>query len=189
MTKDLAVPVCFNLVETEKIKGYIPERSGDLAAGFDVRNAGPDISLRPFEKVRIPLGFRMMVTQGNWWCDLRPRSSTFTKKDLHCLYGVIDEDYEGQVLFAAQYIPTLNLKKISYYHMKEGTTNNYFSMLKRQYENDVVVIEHGEKIAQMIFLPRYEFKAVVINNEEFDKMAKQRGAERGIGGFGSTGDK
>jgi dUTPase len=93
--------------------------------------------------------------------ELRPRSSSFAKKNLHALYGVIDEDYEGQCVFAAQYLP-------------EKST-------------DYLVIQEGEAIGQIIPVRREEMIVERVTNEEYEKLCKGRQATRGSGGFGSTG--
>jgi dUTPase len=172
MTKELPVVVHFNLINDGEIKGYLPEQAEELATGFDVRNAGPKLVLKPFQKAKIPLGFRAFIPEG--WCfELRARSSTFTKKDLVSLYGTIDESYTGQWLFAAQYIPECSF------------TSNYLEGVVLF--NTELVIEHGEKIAQIVLLPRYTFAVNSISDEKFLKLEANRGTQRGSGGFGSTG--
>src|SRR5271157_2299003 len=92
---------------------FLPTRGTPKSTGWDVRAAlniwEKEIYIRPGEYVKIPLGFRAFCPEG-WWFELRPRSSSFGKKNLHALYGVIDEDYEGQLLFAAQYLPELTFE-------------------------------------------------------------------------------
>jgi dUTP pyrophosphatase len=142
---------------------FCPKRGTELATGWDVR-AAVDIALtlRPGQYAKIPLGFRVLAPEG-WWLELRPRSSTFAKKQLHCLYGVIDEDYEGECLFACQYIP-------------DSTSLNY-----------ELNIAEGEALGQIIPIRRQEMKVEIVTNEEYEKLTKERNASRGAGGFGSTG--
>jgi len=172
--------VHFNLVndDDKNIHGYLPERSEELSTGYDVRNAGPDIELAPFQKALIPLGFRSVIPEG-WFFELYPRSSSFHKKSIHSLYGVIDESYENQWYFACQYIPQRA-------HMADdsGKINwhNYWS-------ENVLKIERGERIAQIILRNRYSFNPKEVSDDAFDFLVKERGAKRGLGGFGSTGDK
>jgi hypothetical protein len=65
---------------------------------------GKDLILKPFDSVKIKLGFRSMCPAG-WWYKAVPRSSTFGKKNLHCLYGVVDESWQGETMLACQWIP------------------------------------------------------------------------------------
>lgn len=114
------------------------------------------------EYVKIPLGFRVFCPPG-WWLELRPRSSTFAKKNLHALYGVIDEDFEGQMIFAAQFIP----------EVAGGLT--------------CLTIQEGEAIGQIVPIRRQEMKIERVSNEEYENFCKERNTTRGAGGFGSTG--
>lgn len=141
---------------------YLPTPGTDKATGWDVRSI-QDVTIKPGEYAKIPLGFRMFAPPG-WWLELRPRSSTFAKKHLHALYGVIDEDYEGQCVFACQYIP-LSLDK----------------------DDSPIIIKTGESIGQVIPVKRQVMKVERVSNEEYEKICKERSASRGTGGFGSTG--
>ena len=148
----------------KKIHGYLPEKTTSLATGFDVRNAGENLVLKPFEYTKIPLGFRALIPSGFWFF-LVPRSSTFGKKHMNSLMGVIDEDFEKQWFFAAQYIP-----------------KNDFS------EAQYLGIPHGDRIAQIILMPRYDFEVVNIDSCEFAQESMLTASKRGEG-FGSSGDK
>jgi deoxyuridine 5'-triphosphate nucleotidohydrolase len=142
---------------------YFPKRATELATGWDVTAAPHSaIRLRAGQYAKIPLGFRVLAPPG-WWLELRPRSSTFAKKQLNCLYGVIDEDYEGECLFACQYIPDI------------------FSL-----GNDITIAS-GDMIGQLVPVRRQEMKVEMVSNEEYEKLCKERNANRGSGGFGSTG--
>ena len=148
----------------KKIHGFLPERTTDLATGYDVRNAGENLVIKPFQYIKIPLGFKCIIPEGYWFF-LVPRSSTFGKKHLHCLYGTVDQDFENFWFFAGQYI-----------------TENEFT------DAPYLGIAHGDRIAQIILLPRYEFEAIAIDSSEFAKLSKERCSKRGEG-FGSSGDK
>ena len=138
---------------------YLPQRGTDKATGWDVR-ATEQLLIKSGEYVKISLGFRLFCPPG-WWMELRPRSSSFAKKNLHALYGVIDEDYEGNCVFAAQYLP-------------ENSAN-------------YLVIQEGEAIGQIVPVKRQEMIVERVTNEEYEKLCKGRQATRGSGGFGSTG--
>lgn len=138
---------------------FLPTRGTELATGWDVRSA-QDLTLEYGQYAKIPLGFRVFIPPG-WWLELKPRSSSFTKKSLHALYGVIDEDYFGQMIFACQYLPSNTDEKLE--------------------------IKFGDAIGQLIPVVRHEMKVERINNEEYENLCKASKTTRGAGGFGSTG--
>ncbi len=142
---------------------FIPTRATDRATGWDVRAAiAEKIVLRAGQYAKIPLGIRGFCPDG-WWYKLVPRSSTFGKKQLHCLYGTIDEDYEGELIFACQYIPDV-------------------SSLSKD-----LIIEFADALGQIIPEKRFNAKMVQATNEELDALFATRDGTRGAGGFGSTG--
>ncbi len=142
---------------------YLPKKGTDRATGWDVRSTDK-LLIYPGEYVKISLGFRLFCPVG-WWMELRPRSSSFAKKNLHALYGVIDEDYEGNCVFAAQYLP----------HKELGVSAGL-----------PLEIQEGEAIGQIIPVRREEMIVERVTNEEYEKLCKERSASRGSGGFGST---
>lgn len=162
-------------------KEFAPKRATELDAGWDVCCAEPDgVTLIPFEHKTIRLGFRMFAPEG-WWLELRPRSSSHAKKHLHCLYGVIDEGYENEVLFSCQYIPPpLN------------GTREFSDGCKRPLKNidwdKSLKIEFGERIGQVVPIRRQEMLVEVVSIEQFNQLCEARKGTRGEGGFGSTGD-
>lgn len=145
---------------------FLPTKGESLASGWDVHiafeNEIKTLIVKPFEYIKIPLGFRAFCPSG-WWFELKPRSSSFVKKSLHALYGTIDQTFEGQAIFAAQYIP-----------------KNAFEQL---------TLTHGEAIGQIIPIKRQEMIIENISNEEYDALCKDRNSSRGAGGFGSTDKK
>jgi dUTPase len=143
---------------------FMPTKQHDTDTGWDV-SAAADISFKIFDRILIPLGIRMFAPSG-WWMELRPRSSSFAKKYLHTLYGVVDETYENQLFFACQYIPPNDIRTSCC---------------------DTLKISKGERIGQLIPYRREIIKVENISNEDFDKLCKDRGGKRGTGGFGSTG--
>ncbi len=146
-------------------KRFLPTKAEPLATGWDVRAAQLDrkeIVLRPGQRILIPLGIRGFCPNG-WWYELKPRSSTFGKKHMHCLIGTIDESYEGELLLAAQYMPDIN-----------GLAKD-------------LVIAFGDALGQIIPVKRIEADMLEASNEGIDQMYKDRDAKRGTGGFGSTG--
>lgn len=167
-------------------KRFLPTRAEPKASGWDVRAAMQDkkpLLIKPFDMVKIPLGVRGFCPDG-WWYDIKPRSSSFTKKNLHALYGTIDETYEGELVFACQYIPEIYINtdiemKSSYYD------DSYVA--KSWICGPDLIIEFGDAIAQIIPRLRQEMIVEDITNEHYDNSCKTRAAVRGAGGFGSTG--
>lgn len=160
-------PIFYFALKENITEEFLPKQSTEHATGYDVRAAiKTQMIISPFEYVKIPLGFRCFLPEG-WWLDLRPRSSTFVKKHFNSLYGTIDEDFEGEFHFCAQYIP-----------------NNF-----KQDGEFKLIIEPGEKIGQLVPVERKIMNVVSVSNEILDKLFKDRDHERGAGGFGSTGDK
>ncbi len=161
-------------------KRFLPTRAEPTASGWDVRAAMPNqkpLVIRCLEQVKIPLGFRGFCPPG-WWYELRPRSSTYAKKNLHALYGVIDETYEGELVFACQYIPP-------FHHYSMGISS--MIEIERYLNSNKLQIEFGEAIGQIIPVRRDEMTVAELTNEEYDNDCKNRSAVRGAGGFGSTG--
>lgn len=175
----------FKFALREDLKGqeqFLPTRGEPTASGWDVRAAMEDrqtIVLHPFQTAKIHLGFRGIPPQG-WWYELKPRSSSFAKKSLHALYGTIDETYEGELIFACQFIPPMN-----YTHFSKGGQSalDWSDYLMNNY----LKIEFGDAIGQIIPVKRQEMEVVSVSNEDYDNEVAKRAAQRGAGGFGSTG--
>jgi deoxyuridine 5'-triphosphate nucleotidohydrolase len=145
-----------------KVEDFIPATATPTDAGLDVRCAEPSgMLLSANTYFKMSLGFRVFTPPG-WWLHVVPRSSTFTKKYIINLYGVIDQAYEGNCFFCGVYIP------------------NFYAPRTR-------VVEFGERIAQIIPLERHEMQCSAVSNEEFKRLCEERGGQRGEGGFGSTG--
>jgi len=142
---------------------FLPTKAHVEDTGWDVR-AAEKFVLRAGQYAKIPLGFRIFAPSG-WWIECRPRSSTFGKKQLHCLYGVIDEGYEGECFFVCQYIPDISAM------------------------GQDLVINFGDAIGQFIPVRRQEMVVQEITNKDYDSSCKARNAKRGIGALGSTDGK
>jgi dUTP pyrophosphatase len=143
---------------------FLPTRGTEKATGWDVR-AASTVIINAGDYAKIDLGFRALIPPG-WWLELRPRSSSFAKRNLHTLYGVIDEDYEGKMVFACQFVPSPK-------DIVPGTQLS-LSILK------------GEALGQLVPVRRQEMTVEQVSNEEFDRLCNERGYSRGVGGFGST---
>ena len=147
-------------IEVDLIKltetATLPTRGSDYAAGWDLYADLADIGLEqvtiaPGQVVKISTGVAVALPA---YCfgGLYARSGLASKKGLrpaNCV-GVIDEDYRGCILVAI-----------------------------RNDSNEVQVIQHGERIAQLVVQP---YIPIVFN--EVNELPE---TIRGAGGFGSTG--
>jgi dUTPase len=150
--------------DLENDKRFLPTRMEPYATGYDIRACQvdrKDITLRAGQFFRIPCGFRAFPPEG-WWFELHPRSSSFAKKSMHCLIGIIDEHYANELMICGQYIPDVNA-------------------LGRD-----LVIKYGDPVGQIIPKKRIEMNVVEITNTVFEDMCSKRKSFR-TGGIGSTG--
>lgn len=153
-------------------KKFLPTRAEPTATGWDVRAclpAGP-LTLRPTQTALIPLGFKVFCPEG-WWFEIRPRSSSFAKKNLASLYGIVDQDYHGDVKFACQFTPDFG--------QMPGWSSGAWDMARR-------TIEDGEALGQIVPVRRQEMTVSEVNAEEYERLCSERGGARKGGGFGST---
>jgi dUTP pyrophosphatase len=132
----------------------LPSYETFSSAGMDVRAfLGSSVILKPMERKLIHTGIYMEIPAG-YECQVRPRSGLALKKGLTVLNspGTIDADYRGELG-----VILINLS------------------------SEEVVIEHGERIAQLVFskVEQANWLETSVLNE----------TERGEGGFGSTGVK
>lgn len=140
-----------------KSTNEMPAYATPGAAGFDLRaNLDEHIVIQPGEKEIIPTGLFMEIPLG-FEGQVRPRSGLAAKKGLTVLNtpGTIDSDYRGEVK-----VIIVNLSKTSQ------------------------IIEHGERIAQMVFA---KHETAII--EAVNSLEELESSDRGQGGFGSTGTK
>ena len=105
--------------------------------------------IAPGASLDIPLGVRVQLPEG-WWGLLTGRSSALRKRGLVVVQAVIDQGYRGPL-----------------YACVQNTTGR------------VVVVKHGERLAQLVPLPL--FPGWVVPVQELD------GHGRGTNGFGSSG--
>jgi dUTP pyrophosphatase len=137
----------------------LPKYQTPLAAAIDLFACiEQPLQLKPQEAaVLIPSGIALHMDSRDFCAVILPRSGLGHKKGLVLgnSVGLIDADYTAQCF-------------ISVWNRNPASSS------------EVITIQPGERIAQMMFLPvvRPEFKVV----EEFSTTS-----ERGGGGFGSTG--
>ena len=139
----------------ERIRGEfgLPHYATDGSAGLDMRACiDAPLTLAPGETQLIPSGIAIHINDPTLAAVLLPRSGMGHKHGivLGNLVGLIDSDYQGQV-----YISCWNRGQASF------------------------VIEPGDRIAQMVFLP--------VVQAAFDVVDEFSESERADGGFGHTG--
>lgn len=162
---------------------FLPQQATEQDTGWDVQ-AAKTITFRPTQKFLIPLGLRCFAPPG-YWLELRPRSSSFGKKNLHALYGVVDEGYEGQIYFACQWIPPISDNELD--TIINGFDGGVRVDALASYFKKELVIEKGERIGQLVPVKRQVMNVSSVSAEEFKKLCEERGHKRGAGGFGSSG--
>jgi dUTP pyrophosphatase len=114
----------------------LPEYATDGSAGLDLRACLDEhLRIEPGETHLVPTGIAIHIADSSLAAVILPRSGLGHKKGLVLgnLVGLIDSDYQGQVLISA---------------WNRGMRN--------------VIIEPGDRIAQMVFMPvkRVRFELV-----------------------------
>jgi dUTP pyrophosphatase len=135
-----------------KSTNELPQYSTQHAAGMDLRaNLQEEVSLAPLERKLIPTGLFLEIPVG-YEAQVRPRSGLALKKGITVLNspGTVDADYRGEVM-----VILINLSAEKF------------------------VIQHGERIAQMVFAAH-----ATVNWETVELLED---TIRGEGGFGHTG--
>lgn len=139
---------------TNKSKHDLPKYETAGSSGMDIRaNIDAVVSLKPWQRALIKTGL-FLEMDPSIECQIRPRSGLALKKGLTVLNtpGTVDADYRGEVG-----VILINLSE------------------------EEVIIEDGERIAQMVFCP--------IQKVTLTEVTELTDSARGAGGFGSTGVK
>ncbi len=129
-----------------------PQYETEGAAGMDIRAAlSSSITIPAQGTARIPTGFCLEISAG-YEVQIRPRSGLAAKHGITVLNapGTIDCDYRGEV-----------------------------QVLVINHGTNPFIVEHGERIAQMVFAPVTQVTLI--------EVTELGNTERGEGGFGSTG--
>jgi len=136
----------------------LPAYQSAMAAAIDLHACidGPLRLLAQAPAQLIPVGIAVHMARDDMAAMIVPRSGLGHKKGLVLgnLVGVIDADYTGPIMVSA-------------WNRSEAGS-------------EAVVIQHGERIAQMMFVPVLRPAFTVV--EAFSRVTA-----RGAGGFGSTG--
>jgi len=137
-----------------KSNNELPAYETKFSAGLDLRaNLSDSIQLKPMERMLIKTGIFLEIPE-KYEAQIRPRSGMALKQGITILNspGTIDADYRGEIG-----VILINLS------------------------NEVCTIQHGDRIAQMVFSKVKQAKWLEV--EELSET------ERAEGGFGSTGKK
>ena len=133
-----------------------PKSATTMSAGYDlIANIEEPIEITRTDKATlIPTGLAMFIGNPNVAGIILPRSGLGHKKGLILgnTLGLIDADYQ----------------------------NEWFVSAWNRGQEYSIIIEPGERIAQVIFVPVIHPEFVVV--DDFSN-----GTDRGLGGFGSTG--
>ncbi len=135
----------------------LPAYESKLAAGMDLRaNLTESLTLHPGERALVPTGLFIELPE-DCEAQIRPRSGLAFKHGITVLNspGTIDADYRGEI-----------------------------KVLLVNLSNEPFIIEHGERIAQMVIA---KFQQVEI--QEVASLDELTDTERGAGGFGHSGRK
>ena len=135
---------------SETAKVPVKAHAGD--AGFDLF-ADEDVMIQYGQTAIVATNIAIALPEG-YVADIRPRSGLTSKTNIRVHYGTIDSNYRGNVGIIVE-----NGAKAR--HTKS------------------VVIEKGDKIAQMVILPLPKVQMLEVESLET--------TDRGTNGFGSTG--
>lgn len=135
----------------------LPEYGSALASGMDLF-AAATVKVEPFQPVVVPTGWLLAWLDPDYELQIRSRSGNTLKRRFMVANqpGTVDADYRGKI----------GVIVLNFNCSPTGTATP-------------LIIEKGEKIAQMVPAPVKRMKP-----QESDT---QHDTQRGAGGFGSTG--
>lgn len=123
----------------------LPHYATPQSAGFDVNNAGDEITLQPLERTLVKTGLYMQLPIG-YEAQVRPRSGLALKHGISVLNspGTIDSDYRGEI-----------------------------GVILVNLSNEAYTIAHAERIAQVV-IARHEH-ASLVEVETLDESQRGQG--------------
>ena len=137
-----------------KSRNPLPSYQTRASAGMDLRaQLDEPVRLEPLERAVVGTGLYMELPEG-YEAQIRPRSGLAAKQGITVLNspGTVDADYRGEI-----------------------------GVILANVSNEVVTIQHGDRIAQMVISQHQQAEWV-----EVESLSE---TDRGSGGFGSTGVK
>ena len=148
-----------NIIKIKKLNHFdekleLPKYETSDAAGADIRaclGVNHSLIIKPGERTLIPTGLSFEIPKG-FEVQIRPRSGLSLKTNLLVVNspGTIDADYRGEI-----------------------------KIIMGNFGDKEEVINHGDRVAQMVFLPVIQAHFNIVSELSITKRAK--------GGFGSTG--
>lgn len=129
---------------------------GSTSACFDITCT--ETTLIPARsKAIVPNGLNLTIPdKENYWMQIQLRSSKGFKEDLIPHYGTVDAGYTGNL-------------GIKIYNLSDSD----------------IIIEEGEKYAQIAVIEKPEYEIIELNDEEYENLKNLQ--QRGDKGFGSSG--
>ena len=152
-----------------------PTKAHTTDAGFDLY-ADEDVILEYGETVAIKTNIAIELPEG-YVADVRPRSGLTLNTGLRVHYGTVDSGYRdgiGIICENDNHTQNDENNKNRIYKVASGTLHH-----ASIWEQEVIVIKQGQKIAQLVILPIPE-----ITLQEVNELSD---SDRGVNGFGSTG--
>lgn len=171
----MIVEIKFTNENAESMYANSKMSGSQLAAAIDLKaNISEPLTLLTGEQAFIPTGIMLNMAAEREWngtshfaAVILPRSGRGSKEGLVLANtnGLIDQDYQGEIIVCAWARPT----------------SGYVDRLTSRMSSSPVFIKPGERIAQMMFVPIIRPTFVVAS--EFSQLTA-----RGANGFGSTGN-
>lgn len=87
---------------------YYLEKGHETDSGYDVRNAGERLIIKPFETVKIPTSLKVALPE-DIEIQVRPKSS-LSAQGLLVHLGTVDSGYRGEILVVATNLTNENLE-------------------------------------------------------------------------------
>lgn len=145
----------FELVVQADTLGNVPMKAHENDAAYDLY-AAESMFLAPGRRATVSLGIKTAFDGKNYVAILYGRSGLASKNGIDILGGVIDGNYRGT--------------------WKAVVLNTGFDVLK---------IQPGDRICQVVFHKRYDPEITLTDNIE--EAGKKYDDDRGANGMGSTG--
>lgn len=129
---------------------------GNTSACFDI-TCIETTTIPAHSSAVVPNGLNLSIDQHeSFWMQIQLRSSKGFKHSLIPHYGTVDAGYTGDL-------------GVKIYNVGDKD----------------VIIEKGERYAQVAVIPKPSYRIIEINDDEFNKFKESQ--IRGDGGFGSSG--